>query len=61
MTLNTPIFAVIDPATNEVLGNGECPALYSREPSKVELAYVRTYCGCPAAVVVKCRIVREEE
>lgn len=57
MHLNTPIFAIIDPADSRVLGDGDCPALYPSRPTDKDIAIVRRRCGCPGAVVIECELV----
>jgi hypothetical protein len=56
MKLNEPIYAVINPATLEVLGDGDCPALHSTEIDAQTLDWVRTICDCPQAIAVRCML-----
>jgi hypothetical protein len=64
-----PIYAIIDPADGRILADGECSsltqeataALSATKPDEQALKWVATFCGCPAAKVVQCRIVPAEE
>jgi hypothetical protein len=60
MKINEEIFAIIDPSTNEVLGNGDCPAIYSSRPNSTELGFVKKLCSCEDAKVVRVRLVKVE-
>lgn len=60
MTINEPLYAMIDPATLRVLGDGEFPAIYSTPPDEFEVDMVRALCGIEPKVI-KCRIVPVEE
>lgn len=57
MKLDAPIYAIINPATGEVLGDGECPALSPSPPDAAELEYVKRINECPTATVVQCKLV----
>jgi hypothetical protein len=54
MNINQPIFAIIDPATGEVLGDGECLAVHAMMPNPAEIKRVRDHCSVSVAKVVEC-------
>lgn len=60
MTINEPLYAIIDPATLRVLGDGGVPALHSTPPDDFEVDTVRMRYGIEPKVV-KCRIVPVQE
>jgi len=57
MILGQPLFAIIDPATNQVFGTRDASAISEAWPDAKELAFVREFCRCPAAKIVKCKLV----
>lgn len=58
MKLHQQIYAIIDPATDEILGDGECLCLHSSMPTKNEVRNVARTTGCKGAAWVRCYIVR---
>lgn len=57
MKLHEPIYAIIDPDTYEILGDGECMSLHSSRPTDEEVERVRTISGCKELRVEECRLV----
>ena len=56
MTLNAPLCAIVDDA-GRVLGDGECPALHTTEPTAEQVEFVRLWNDNPFVRVVRCVLV----
>jgi hypothetical protein len=62
MSLNEPVFAIVDPADRRVLGDGDGLAIYSSlEAAKTELIWVRDLNRCPKAKIVRVRITHRRD
>lgn len=56
MTIGKEIYAVINPKTGEILGDGDCSAL-SNKKDLLDLKWVKKINDCPDAKIVKCKLV----
>ncbi len=59
MKIGAEIYALVDPETDEVLGNGECLALYQSKPDQDEIYFVNRICQRNSKLVA-CKIVAIE-
>jgi len=57
MKIGQTLYAVIDPATDEVLGDGDAPTIYSWNPDTKQMKFIRDFCECPDAKAVTVQLV----
>jgi len=61
MNLNEPLYAVVEPVSGRVLGDGDCPSLYSSLPERRDLEWIAELTGVSAPEVRQVVLVPVED